>query len=164
MEEKYSRKPKWAYKYYDWMAHHDVIFYIVSFTWGLLASLIGIIIMIPFLFTGKVRVFCNRLYGVFPKCFGSGWGFEMGCFFFTSNDTEHCWSLLRHEMGHGIQNTLFGPFNLFIITIPSIIRFWIYVIKDKKGKKLKPYDSIWFEGSATKIGTYFMTRKDYWDK
>lgn len=132
-----------------WLGTHDVIFYILSLTWGIITSLIGFIIMIPFLITGKVRVFYRRLYGIFPKCFGSGWGFSMGCFFFTAYDCGHDNELMAHECGHGLQNILWGPLMMFVIYIPSFIRFWIYTIRMNKGKEVKAYDSIWFEGQAS---------------
>lgn len=133
---------------------HLIPFYILSFTWGLLASSIGLLILIPFLITGKVKTFCGRLYGVFPKCFGSGWGFEMGCFFFTSYDCSDVITLKSHECGHGLQNILWGPLTLFVITIPSIIRFWIIEFKWKKGvlKDDFNYDSVWFEYQASTWG------------
>lgn len=139
---------------------HIFIFYILSFTWGLLTSFIGLLIMIPFFITRKTKTFCGRIYGIFPKQFGSGWGFEMGCFFFVSYDCDNEIEMNSHECGHGIQNVLWGPLMLFVISIPSAIRFWHRNIQYKKGKKLKPYDSIWFEEQASRWGltyVYFPT-------
>ncbi len=131
-----------------------ILFYIISFTWGALASIIGLLILIPFLVTGHVKATHGRLYGVFPKAFGEGWGFEMGCFFFVSYDCVNEKQLLQHEMGHGLQNLIWGPFMLFVITIPSIIRFWYRELKYYRHCKFPPtkYDDIWFEGQATKWG------------
>lgn len=143
-------------KYLKFIAKHTLLFYLVSFTWGFIASFIGLLIMIPFLITGKVRSWNKRIYGVFPKSFGSGWGFEMGCFYFTSYDCENIDSLRYHEMGHGLQNLIFGPLQLFISTIPSIIRFWYRDLKYER-KGLTPptkYDDIWFEETATNWGKY----------
>ena len=81
-----QEKKKLYQSFLYWIGSHDVIFYILSFTWGFLTSIIGLLLMIPFLITKRTKKFCGRLYGIFPKCFGSGWGFEMGCFFFVSND------------------------------------------------------------------------------
>ena len=62
--------------------------------------------------------------------------------------------MLYHESGHGIQNLLFGPLMPFVVSIPSAIRYWYreYLMKVKKIKcwNLPDYDSIWFEGTATK--------------
>lgn len=50
----------------------------------------------------------------------------------------------------------------FVITIPSIIRYWYRELKYNK-KGLTPpteYDDIWFEGQATKWGyKYIITNK-----
>lgn len=140
------------------IANNLFIFYLLSFTWGILTSFIGFLILIPFIFAKKVRKIKGRLYGVFPKSFGEGWGFEMGCFFFVSNDCENDEGLCRHEMGHGIQNCLWGPLMLFVISIPSCIRFWYRELKYyKKGKTPKTsYDSIWFEGQATRWGNTYI--------
>lgn len=141
-----------------WFGSHDWAFYILSWTWGFLESFIGILILIPFLVTGKVKRFCNRLYGVFPKSFGSGWGFSLGCVFFTSHDCDKVFDLMAHECGHGLQNILWGPLKLFIVSIPSVIRFWYrdYIQKkyEKAGTTYKPtdYDAIWFEHQASQWG------------
>lgn len=66
-----------------------------------------------------------------------------------------CESSGPHEMGHGLQTLVFGPFMPFIISIPSMIRFWIRRYKMSKGEKLPPYDSVWIEGTATKYGTKY---------
>lgn len=148
MNQEYTKQERFL----DWLGGNDIVFYILSFTWGSLASIIGLIILIPFLITKKVKIFCNRVYGIFPKCFGSGWGFEMGCFFFTSYDCDNEEQMLCHESGHGLQNILWGPLMLFVISIPSVIRFWYREYKYKKGAPLPPYDSIWFEGQASRWG------------
>lgn len=134
-----------------------ILFYFLSFTWGIVLSLVGLLMLIPFAFAKKVRVFHGRLYGVFPKCFGSGWGFEMGCFFFTSYDCVDNDHLRSHECGHGLQNIMFGVFQIFI-QLASLIRFWYRELHFyKKGKKpTTEYDSIWFEKMATYLGTKYV--------
>ena len=62
--------------------------------------------------------------------------------------------LNSHELGHTFQNAILGPFFVFVIAIPSAIRYWVRKFQQKKGKTLKDYDAIWFEGSATSIGEY----------
>ena len=69
----------------------------------------------------------------------------------NKNPSEH---ILNHEFGHAIQNCYFGPLFLFI-WIASAIRYQIRKIQQKKGKQLPPYDSIWFEGQATRLGTEY---------
>jgi hypothetical protein len=57
-----------------------------------------------------------------------------------------------HELGHTYQNALWGPFTIFLVAIPSAIRYWYQIIREKQGKPNKPYDSVYFEGSASYIG------------
>lgn len=157
-------KPKNANKLLYILSNNLFLFYILSFTWGILTSLIGLILILPFLITKKFKVFKGRLYGIFPKIFGEAWGFEMGCFFFVSNDcAENNDKLYYHEMGHGIQNILFGPLMLFIVSIPSVVRYWYREIKYyRKGKTpTKHYDSIWFEGQATRFGFKYLSQKKH---
>ena len=68
----------------------------------------------------------------------------------SSNNT----STNSHEFGHSFQNAILGPLFIFIVAIPSAIRYWVMTFREKKGKSLKAYDLIWFEGSATSIGEY----------
>lgn len=153
------------------------LFYIISFTWGFLASFIGMIILLFSLIVGKVRIYKGRLFGVFPKAFGSDWGFSIGCVFFIAHNCFETYCeeakykdfdfhpiipiahLMLHESGHTLQNIIFGPLTLFIVTIPSVIRFWYRDYLTKTGKKfVKPYESIWFERQATKFGLKYINK------
>lgn len=134
-----------------------ILFYVVSFTWGGLMSFIGLIAMLVTLPFGKFEVYHGRLY----KRIGKHWGgVEIGCFFFCDETAGE--DTLMHECGHGLQNCLWGPLMPFVICIPSATRYWyreyIYRTNKEKYKQLPPYDSIWFEGQATKWGeTYVKT-------
>ena len=141
------------------LAKNLVVFYILSFTWGFITSFIGLLILLPLVFTKRVGKAYGRLYGVFPEAFGSGWGFEMGCFFFVSQDYEGDLKIYSHEMGHGLQNILFGPLMLFIVNIPSAIRFWYRELKYfRKGEFPKTlYEDIWFEKQASDWGRKYIT-------
>lgn len=139
---------------------HNFLFYLLSFTWGLFTSFIGLLMLIPFFLTKRVRVYKNRLYGVFSERFGSGWGFEMGCFFFTSYDCADNDELRWHEMGHGLQNILLGPLMFFIVSIPSFVRFWYREYLYKHNKPIKTaYDDFWVEGWATRWGNKYFGGK-----
>ena len=63
--------------------------------------------------------------------------------------------LKGHEHGHGLQNIMYGPFQL-VVSIMSVIRCgyrnWLYDHNREKWRKLPDYDAIWFEGQATKFG------------
>ena len=129
-------------------------FYLLSFTWGIVITLIGLIITFVLLTMGKK-----------PKKNYYGWYFEMGenwggCNFgcvslVANNPTLHD---LSHEFGHAVQNCKFGPAMLFIV-LASAIRYWyrryLRFVKNIPHAKLPPYDSIWFEKEATDIGKYY---------
>ena len=76
----------------------------------------------------------------------------MGTMFLRDESSSAC--INSHELGHTFQNAILGPFFIFVIAIPSAVRYWVRIFQQKKGKTLKDYDAIWFEGSATSIGEY----------
>lgn len=129
------------------------VYWFLSLTWGLPLTLIGFIVAVPFLLKGcKLKAFGWTFYLEVNTYEGSG--FSIGAIFFVpANCSLH---MRQHEHGHGIQNTFLGVFMPFVVTIPSVIRFWYreYLVK-KKGVKyadLKPYESVWFEKQATSLG------------
>ena len=140
-----------------------MIFYILSFTWGLPITLAGSLAVLFLILTG------NKPKGKYGYCVrfevGDTWGgLNLGPFIITCKNFDD--SLLNHEHGHAIQNCWFGLLMPFIITIPSAIRYWYREVKFYK-KGLRPitaYDSIWFEGQATRVGTKFMNRHDTVEK
>lgn len=60
-----------------------------------------------------------------------------------------------HEFGHSVQNAVFGIFMPFIVCIPSAVRYWIFKFRASSGKVNPPYDSVWFEGQATRTGAKY---------
>lgn len=114
---------------------------------------------------GCVVALCLILTGHKAKRWGYCWYFEVGenwggvelGVFFVANKypSEHTKS---HEFGHGIQNCYYGFLMPFIVCIPSAIRYWYREIvqRTNPNKTLPPYDSIWFEGQATKLGEKMM--------
>ena len=101
--------------------------------------------------------------GYKPKRFGWCWyfevgenwgGLELGAFFLVcKNAGIH---VKYHEHGHAIQNCWFGFLMPFIVCIPSAARYWyreyLHSMKGVKYSDMPLYDSIWFEGQATRIG------------
>ena len=125
------------------------LFYILSFTWGLPMTLIGLIVSSVLLTVGykpKKHGWCYYFE------VGKGWGgLELGAIFLTSkNPSEHT---RNHEHGHALQNCIWGPLFPFVIAIPSAVRYWTRKIQRSKGKELEPYDAIWFEWQASTWGT-----------
>lgn len=137
-----------------------VIFYLLSFTWGAIMTvfgLIGILFSLPF---NRVRVYHGRLFAFW----GKGWGgVSLGCFFFVAKDCMDNDHICSHECGHGLQNCLMGPGFLYI-AICSFVRYWYREYLVRSGKKqwyeLPDYDDAWFEGQATQWGEkYILTNK-----
>ena len=135
------------------LVRHRALAQILGVTWGCLGLLIGLVEMIV------VNVLpCKRSYGNFNGfpfvMFGDNWGgLEGGFCFFVADNMGDEWTLhtKRHETGHCFQNAVFGPFMVFLVMIPSAIRYWIRKAKPSS----VPYDAVWYEGSSTEIGTYY---------
>lgn len=131
------------------------IFITLSLTWGALLSAAG----------GLVYAIL-RLLGHRPRrhghalCFEIGYlwgGVDLGPIFIVNRGaSEHT---LDHELGHGYQNCILGPFFL-VICVWSIARYHARRITKRLApdRPLPPYDSIWFEGWATRLGRAAMGR------
>lgn len=130
-------------------------FYLLSFTWGIIMSCVGLLVIAVLACFKHVHVWHGRLYGVIGRNWG---GLELGCFFIvcqTCIDSDH---VCGHESGHGLQNCLWGPLFIFVIFLPSAIRYWYRELKynRKNIQPPTPYDDIWFEGQATRWGTTYV--------
>lgn len=81
---------------------------------------------------------------------GGGWGgFSLGIFVFLCRDADD--SVLYHEKGHGIQNCIYGPFMIFLVSLPSAVRYWYRRLH--RGRSFKrAYGDVWFERQATAFG------------
>ena len=131
------------------------VFYTLSFTWGFIFTLTGILTAIPLLLSGHK-----------PKRWGWCWYFEVGKkdwggadrgIVFLKSKVPASERLMNHEFGHALQNCVFGPFMLVLVSLPSTIRYWIRRISEKHGRMPKTgYDDIWFEGQATRLGSLKM--------
>lgn len=137
----------------DWEKEHrpleiknTVLFYILQWTWGLLANIAGVVVMLVFLVKTKPQKYGRCISMQLPV----NWGLSLGMFIFGEV------SCLPHEHGHSFQNALYGPFFLTTVALPSVIRFWYRRYKTSRGVKLEPYDSVWFEGMATITGKKYM--------
>lgn len=139
---------------------HPTIYYLLSWTWGIFSSLISLIMFLflkPILKLKKIKgdyLPCKRhVYVINRNLKTNSFGFSFGLLICISKDLEDNFSdLVKHEFGHSVQNCIFGIFTIFLVYIPSMIRFWYREYQLKKGYQLKPYDSIWFEKTATEFG------------
>lgn len=133
------------------------LYYILNIVWGFPLTLIG--------FVGALAVLIS---GHRPQRNGGGWvfrvghdwgGISFGLFHFV--DMEPTKRILAHEYGHSLQNMIWGPLMVFVIAIPSVVRYWVHQIRRKQNKPNPSYDSIWFEGQATRWG---LKTIDQWKK
>lgn len=125
-------------------------FYFLSFTWGVIMSLIGAIVALVLLAMGYQP---KRFHYLIYFEVGNGWGgVSLGCFFFVQNGASV--STLRHESGHALQNVMLGVFMPFVIAIPSVVRcaYRRYMQHKGQGYRLSPYESVWFESWASYLG------------
>lgn len=124
-------------------------FWILSFTWGLPMTLIGMIALLVLMAAGKKPKQFAYCYHIEV---GKGWGgVSLGPVILTSANPSV--DTLLHEHGHSLQNCCFGPLMPFLIGIPSMARYWYREIRRKMGKPCTTdYDSIWFEAQATEWG------------
>lgn len=132
-------------------------FYLLSCTWGAVTTAVGILIFFVLFLTGHK-----------PKRWGYSYYFEVGKkpwggaswgFVFLKDRSRGNSRLKNHEFGHALQNCAFGPFMLILVSLPSTLRYWARSIAASSGHPpRKSYDSIWFEGQATRLGTEKMRR------
>ena len=137
-----------------------IAYWIGQLTWGLLMTLPGLLTALFILiFKRKRATFYRNGYSFIIEIGGNWGGLELGAIALCGNysKTNPYWfdHTRKHEFGHSLQNLIFGPFQVFVVGIPSAIRYWYQRIMQKKGKYFAPtwYDSWWGEGTATKWGT-----------
>lgn len=157
----------WLYNFINKLGEklikHKKLIYILNYTWGILTTLVGWIVyaIINTLLKNK----CVIETGKFAHCKytlmkGNWGGVSIGMTIFMSS-----LSLKNHELGHSVQNAILGPLFIFLVAIPSVIRYYYrdYCVKkhgDEENFALPAYDKIWFEGSATYIGDYYVALKN----
>lgn len=124
-------------------------FIILNLTWGILMTLAGALTA-AVLWCGGHRPIRHGPCLCFVV--GHGWGgLSLGPVMIVStNANEHT---KDHELGHAVQNALYGPF-MVAVSLHSAVRYWYRRGKKKRGlgHTLPPYDGIWFEGQATDWG------------
>ena len=137
------------------------LFYLLSYTWGILTTLAGwAMYLFVLIFRRKSIVEKGKFQTAHYLVFGNNWGgLEAGTNFLAADKMgkDYLTHTKCHELGHTYQNAVQGPIAIFLIFIPSVIRYWVQEIRSRKGKQNMPYDSIWFEKSASFIGEQLLT-------
>lgn len=94
----------------------------------------------------------NIFYDICPYFeIGKGWGgLSLGWFFICCEDSSE--SLKCHEVGHTLQNAKIGGWKMLALSLGSAVRYWYREIFGATTS----YDSWWFEGQATELGTKYV--------
>ena len=120
------------------------LFYTLNMTWGIIMNVIGYICA-GVLSAAGIKP--ERHKGLLVYRVGENWGgLNLGLVVLASHRASE--KTLNHEVGHAIQNAIYGPFHIFIVAIPSAIRYWYRTFTSPS----TAYDSAWFEGQATEWG------------
>ena len=135
---------KFLYAFFMWF---------IRLTWGIVDTLVGFLCFLVLIWLKpEIHMIANTIVVQIPYKQGrSGWGFASGLFIFSNH--PRIWvkdSFFQHEFGHSWpQLLLMGPLHPFLVSIPSMIRFWY---RNVTKNFLRPYDAAWFEGTATRWG------------
>ncbi len=134
-----------------------ILYWVLQLTWGALFTVVGLIV------AAFTIVFLHGTphkngYSFIVEIGGDWGGVNLGAISLCgrySQEDGPCYDpywfehTRRHEFGHSIQNIILGPFQLFLVAIPSCIRYWY--------QRLTPgphedYDYALFEYTASKLG------------
>lgn len=127
-----------------------IVYWLLQLTWGGLLTWPGL--LIAWLIPSAFKSIRRNGFSFIVRIGGNWGGLNLGAAsFIGEGDDEWSEHARRHEFGHSLQNALFGPLQIFLVFIPSAVRYWW---RRKHPDKVKTaYDDIWFEGTATKWGT-----------
>ena len=128
------------------------LYYLLSLTWGLPLTMVGGLVALILMGGGFTP---RRFGGCIYFEVGKGWGgLNLGLVFLCQEGAPD--TLKTHEFGHSIQNCVLGVLMPFVVVFPSVIRYWSREWKAAHGAKLPPYDAVWFEGQATRLGEKYL--------
>ena len=136
----------------------SIFFWLISLAWNSILTVIGIIASLIALALGGTihRNGCSVIVEIGENWGGINLGAISLCAHYSIVDDNWFNHTRCHEFGHAIQGLIFGPFQIFIVAIPSAIRYWYQRIRTNKGLSNNEYDNIWFEYTASKWGTKFI--------
>lgn len=116
---------------------------------GWMLSYIGIIVYVMLRLLCQTPKDYNGICPYFEVGHHSG-GVSFGWFFICGKNCSN--ATRKHEVGHSIQNAAVGGFKMVAYSIGSVARYWWRKIFGAKTS----YDSWFFEGDATRIGTEYV--------
>lgn len=135
-----------------------ILFWVIQLTWGALLTIPGLIVsLICILLGGKVH---KNGFSYIVEIGGNWGGLELGAIALCGkySETNKYWfeHTRRHEFGHAVQHLILGPLQLFIVGIPSAIRYWYFRLTPHKLHQ--DYDYALIEYTASKWGTYWINK------
>ena len=92
---------------------------IVNWTWGILQTLIGLIVKLIFIKYGHSKESTKKYGDVYFCYWPYSSGVSLGNFRFVPKYANE--DFRSHEHGHSIQSAILGPFYLFVIGLPSLL-------------------------------------------
>lgn len=120
--------------------------YILQFTWALPQNLLGLIVFVISLLSGRKLAF---RYNVSPVILTRRiYGLCLGIFIFVQDSDNP--TLVRHEYGHTLQSLILGPLWLLVIGLPSII--WAGLFSGYRKSRQISYYSFYTESWANRLG------------
>lgn len=103
------------------MKNNKLIFWLLSLTWGLPMTLVGAAAALFLYWRGYLP---TRWGPCWVFAVGEGWGgVNLGPVILVSKGSGS--NTINHEVGHALQNCIWGPLFPFVIAIPSVIRYWV---------------------------------------
>ncbi len=112
------------------MKHNKFIFWLLSLTWGLPMTLVGAVAALFLMLKSYVP---TRWEPCWVFVIGERWGgISLGPVIIVSKTVKP--QTINHEVGHALQNCLWGPLFPFVIAIPSAIRYQLRERKEFKDK------------------------------
>lgn len=119
-----------------------------QWTWGLPQTLTGLIVYIV-----NIRRPHFTYHGAVVTHWARPSGLSLGMFTFVPT-LEVPWFSV-HEYGHTIQSLILGPLYLPLVGVPSVLWGCLPYCKKKWSRGGVPYDSVYPEKWATRLGTRF---------
>lgn len=121
---------------------------LLSVSWCALQTLVGAVLFLVFLHGGKVTTY----RGMVVLYHRARFSFSLGVFCFISNKAENAGIVRSHMFGHFLQSCIFGPFYLFVVTLPQLV-LRIPMVKRRRLERGKTPEDVLIERKAASLAT-----------